>query len=59
MLKGYYLIHERWEGGLDGVTEAQILAGRSPVPEAAPEPREVTDTQEAQRDGDGLSPVRP
>lgn len=28
-------------------TEAQILAGRSPVPEAAPEQREVTDTQEA------------
>lgn len=26
---------------------AQILAGRSPVPEAAPEQREVTDTQEA------------
>lgn len=42
--------------GHDGinVTEAQILAGRSPVPEAAPEQREVTDTQEAQRDGDGL-----
>lgn len=26
---------------------AQTLAGRSPVPQAAPEPREVTDTQEA------------